>query len=111
MSTDDMPVHPSCRKRHPDLPKSVPMALLSPHEKQAEINHAQTLQRLAERGGLDWIEMDWIMRGVRWGTEDQHTVAHERRCAERVLAKLAEFQKVVGGPQTEAVKRLRESGA
>ncbi len=87
------------------------MSLLLPHEKQAEINHAQTLRRLAERGGLDWVEMDWIMRGVRWGTEDQHTVAHEQRCAERVLARLAEFQRVVGGPQTEAVRYFTESGA
>jgi hypothetical protein len=87
---ETMPVHPGCVKRHPDLPKSVPMLLLAPYEKQAQTNHAQSLDRLAERGGLDWIEMDWIIRGVRWGTEDQHTVAHERRAAERVLAKLAE---------------------
>lgn len=27
------------------------------HEKQAFKNHTQTLKRLAERGGLGWIEM------------------------------------------------------
>lgn len=89
----EMPVHPGCVKRHPDLPKSVPMALFLPHEKQAQTNHGQSLERLAERGGLDWIEMDWILRGIRWGTEDQHTLAHEQKCADRVLAELAKLQR------------------
>lgn len=31
---------------------SIPWSLLEPHERQANISHGQTLQRLAERGGL-----------------------------------------------------------
>lgn len=36
--------------------ESIPYELIAPHEEQAIKNHGQTLQRLAERGGLDWIE-------------------------------------------------------
>lgn len=39
------------------LLKSVPMAFLEPHRKQAESNHYQTLERLNERGGLTAWEM------------------------------------------------------
>lgn len=35
----------------------IPLDLIKPHENQALKNHCgQTLKRLAERGGLDWIE-------------------------------------------------------
>jgi len=36
--------------------------LIKPHENQALINHSQTLKRLAERGGLSWAEMLYILR-------------------------------------------------
>ena len=36
--------------------KSIPWAMIEPHEKQAKINHYQTLQRLSERGGLSPLE-------------------------------------------------------
>lgn len=34
----------------------IPWSIIQPHEAQALKNHYQTLQRLAERGGLDWNE-------------------------------------------------------
>lgn len=34
----------------------IPLDIVKPHEKQALRNHGQTLKRLAERGGLSWIE-------------------------------------------------------
>jgi hypothetical protein len=42
-------------KKYPHCPKQVPMGLLN--EKQAQINHSQSLDRLNERGGLDPIEL------------------------------------------------------
>lgn len=36
---------------------SVPWALIAPHERQAQRNHSQSLERLAERGGLASCEM------------------------------------------------------
>lgn len=35
----------------------IPLDIVKSHEKQALRNHGQSLQRLAERGGLGWIEM------------------------------------------------------
>ena len=45
--------------------KSMPMAMLS--EKQAMKNHGQTLERLAERGGICPSEALSIMDGLHWG--------------------------------------------
>lgn len=45
--------------------KSMPMAMLN--ESQAQRNHGQTLERLAERGGLCATEAIAIMDGLRWG--------------------------------------------
>ncbi len=44
----------------------VPWALLAPHEAQAQINHGQSLERLAERGGLSPCEALAIIEDRRW---------------------------------------------
>ena len=46
----------------------VPWGLVEPHERQALSNHGQSLQRLAERGGLAWSEMLAVIedREFRW---------------------------------------------
>ncbi len=43
---------------------SVPWEVLEPHESQALKNHNQTLQRLAERGGLDAGEAWCVVQGI-----------------------------------------------
>lgn len=48
----------------------IPHEVLIPHEKQAIINHGQTLQTLAERGGLTWYEIIKILKDEKWSTED-----------------------------------------
>ena len=50
------------------LMDNVPMAVLEPHARQAESNHGQTLERLAQRGGLAPSEAIDIILGRRWGT-------------------------------------------
>ena len=45
--------------------KSMPMAMLN--EKQAQKNHGQSLERLAERGGICPSEALAIMDGLHWG--------------------------------------------
>lgn len=47
------------------MPREVPWRLLAPHEEQAKRNHNQTLERLAERGGLGPVEMRAIVEGKR----------------------------------------------
>lgn len=45
---------------------AVPWEMISPHEEQAYHNHGQTLQRLAERGGLDPNEMLAVLTDSRY---------------------------------------------
>ena len=50
-----------------DCPKSVPWECIEPYEWQARRNHGQqSLQRLAERGGLDPTELVAVMERRSW---------------------------------------------
>ncbi len=49
------------RKEH------IPWDVLAPHEARARRNHGQTLEQLAARGGLGWVEIVWILLGKPWG--------------------------------------------
>lgn len=44
----------------------VPWEILIPHEKQSLRNHRQTLEQLADRGGLSWNEILPIHRDKTW---------------------------------------------
>src|SRR4051812_12591172 len=46
--------------------RSIPWAMIAPHEKQALRNHDQTIQRLAERSGLSPCEALCVMAGQSW---------------------------------------------
>lgn len=48
-------------------PFYVPWALMAPHEKMAQKNHAQSLQKLHSRGGLDPVEAIAVIKGIEWG--------------------------------------------
>lgn len=60
-------------KRHPRdafgdyAGTSIPWALVEPWRRQAMRNHGQTLERLAERGGLHPIEMYNCAHGIDYG--------------------------------------------
>lgn len=47
-------------------PVYIPYNIIAPHEPQAIRNHSQTLQRLAERGGLDWTEVLAVLNDKTW---------------------------------------------
>lgn len=47
-------------------PRSVPWSLLAPHEARAQRTHSQTLERLAERGGLSPSEMAAVIEDREW---------------------------------------------
>lgn len=49
-----------------DPEEFIPYDIIAPHEAQALRNHGQTLQQLAERGGLDWGEIWAILTGNKW---------------------------------------------
>lgn len=49
----------------PDI-KSIPWSLIAPHAEWAWHNHRQTLERLAERGGLSPCEAVAVLEGRPW---------------------------------------------
>lgn len=56
------------------VPKAyVPWGLVLPHEKQALRNHSQSLERLAERGGLSPQELAAVLEDRPWQKmDDEH---------------------------------------
>jgi len=58
------------------LLSEIPFAMLVPHEKQALRNHGQSLNRLAERGGLAHSEAIDILEGRKWNTS-AHCIENE----------------------------------
>lgn len=50
--------------RHPDI--VLPWTLIELHEEQAQRNHYQSLQRLAERGGLSCCEAAAVLENRSW---------------------------------------------
>lgn len=57
--------------RWPGAPRTVPWAFMEPHRRQALKNHDQTLERLADRGGLDPGEMVAVVEERPWSTITQ----------------------------------------
>lgn len=49
----------------------VPWSLIAPHEIQAQKNHHQTLERVAERGGLCPSEMVAVIEDRPWHPMDE----------------------------------------
>lgn len=61
------PVLRTLPRRDDRRPCDVPWSLLAPHEAQAMENHGdQTLERLAQRGGLSVREIWAVVHGRRW---------------------------------------------
>ncbi len=60
----------------------IPLEVIKPHEKQAIRNHGQTLKRLAERGGLGWIETFCVLENREY---DFHTKLTETTARIKVL--------------------------
>ena len=46
--------------------RTIPWAIIEKHREQAMKNHYQTLERLAERGGLDWVEVLAVIEDRDW---------------------------------------------
>ena len=49
------------KKKFPDCPEEIPWDRIAAHESQAKKNHFQTLEGLAERGGLSPAEVMCIL--------------------------------------------------
>ena len=71
--------------------------LIEPHRDQARHNHGQSLEQLADRGGLFWNELLWVLldKGL-WGIKLDSDKDYEKACR-RALAH-------------EELKQYRETG-
>lgn len=86
-------------------PSSIPWEVIAPYEGQALINHQQSLEKLASRGGLDPGETYLVMTGRCWKGETFTPEFYKEACA--FLDKLVRDR---GELQTEITK-LREESA
>jgi hypothetical protein len=60
------PIQDEAKRGEPPARLSIPWGMIAPQEAQALQNHDQTLQRLAERGGLSPAEAICILEGRSW---------------------------------------------
>ena len=61
---------------------TIPWKSIAPHEKQALINHGQSLEKLASRGGLSWCEALAVLQ------DSKFIAMSEEEAKEKVLALL-----------------------
>jgi len=66
MSVKQFPIMISYRGTKGPCPSWIPWDLIAPYEAQAQINHYQSLEKLASRGGLSPIEAFLVMNGRDW---------------------------------------------
>jgi hypothetical protein len=57
-------------------PKKIPAMFVYAHKNQCDRNHGQTVDRLAERGGLSWCELFAVLHDVRWRSMNEQE-AHD----------------------------------
>lgn len=75
----------------------IPFAMIAPHEKQAQRNHWQSLDRLAERGGLSACEALAILEDRPWA----RGVSKEDD-ARLLINKVREWRAALAAPSTRA---------
>ena len=73
-------------------PQTIPWAMLIPHETQAWINHGQTLEELARRGGLGWAEALAILQDKKW-RDAIHSEKEAEPIVKGLVAEFMEFQR------------------
>lgn len=71
---------------------TVPLAYVVNFRRQIERNHNQTIERLAERGGLSWMELYVAIMGVRGQSKD-FTEDNGRRAELWILRNIAAWVK------------------
>lgn len=54
------------KKLAPDCLREIPWSAIAPYDDQAQKNHQQSLERLAQRGGLTPIEITYVCCRTRY---------------------------------------------
>jgi hypothetical protein len=63
------------RRTKTPYPCGVPYILVEGHDKQAQSNHFQTLERLSQRGGLSPLELWCVVNDKKWHDKGDMTEA------------------------------------
>lgn len=87
------PISPAYKKL--GCPKTLPWAFIEPHERQAYINHGQTLQRLNERGGLDVVELRAVLEGKSW----RDVSKDETSAIQKLISLLRKWEEEIAVPR------------
>jgi hypothetical protein len=66
--------HEARRNKTP-YPSEFPWKLIEAHNAQAQSNHSQTLERLAQRGGLSPLEIWCVVNDKKWHNKGDMTEA------------------------------------
>lgn len=89
----------------------IPWDIIIKHERQALKNHGQTIQRLAERGGLSWSEAysvltddDYASFPDEYAREKVLRICHQGEWVVPVVWEVCGFVKAKGGTAEEAVE-------
>jgi hypothetical protein len=68
-------------------PTSVPWSVIEPHRAQALANHYQSLERLADRGGLSLREMWAVLNDRAWSNAVEEMLIEDVICDIKALTK------------------------
>lgn len=90
---------------------SVPWEVMAPHEDMAKRNHQQSLEKLAERGGLSSGEAWCVVNGIDPFAKEEWTKwdAAWRMFAERVNLHYAELERVKEECATQRAEAIRKA--
>jgi len=103
------PIMISHRGTKGPCPNSIPWVAIAPFEAQAKINHQQSIEKLADRGGLSPIEAYFVMTGRNW---DNFVLTDEiEREAAAFLTKIVLERDDLFQQKEEAVREATESRA
>ncbi len=81
----------------------IPWAVIAPHEAQAQHNHSQTLQQLAERGGLSPCEAVAVIEDRSYGRMPEHEARYRLG---QLVARFYASRSDAGGGRAE-LRQLR----
>jgi hypothetical protein len=118
------PFHPHSQFPTKSPIREVPWDFIAPHEKQAMRNHDQTLERLAERGGLSPAEMlaavsgqngIWIMeksdQDAYWELLGMVKVWHQKNVEKLIDETGIKIKAQTFREAAEIVRRVADSGS
>lgn len=91
-------------------PCSIPWDVIAPYDGQARVNHQQSLERLAERGGLSPMEAHLVMTGKTWKGEIFTKECEKEACAflDKIVKDRSEIQQKLDAALLQ-VRALREA--